>query len=590
MIKRLSGAALLTTLAITPYARAIDPVFSHQTAAAGLSMTHSSTGFTNANYAGGGAVADFNNDGFQDVFACSGGGGSAPDKLFINNGDGTFTDQAAAWGLTVAHKGKGCAVGDYNKDGWLDLYVTSAGPAGGGSAAGHHKLYHNNGDGTFTNVATAAGVNSTGTSENAWGPTFTDYDLDGDLDLFVAAFSTGGTRLFRNNGDGTFTNVTATSGTGGGPLLAGISSLSGFMPRFVDVDGDHHPDLYLVADFGTSRYFKSNGDATFTNMTASSGTCLEENGMGGTIGDFNRDGKLDWYVTSIYLPGIGWTGNKIYRNNGDHSYLQYASTAGVHDGGYGWGAVAIDFNHDGWQDIAETNGDGAGSGTFFNEQSYLWVSNGMLNTYTEMAIATGFVQFGAGGYNHGKGRGMVSFDAENDGDQDVLIFSNNEPNFFLRNDLPAQADTHWLRVFLDTSADPGLAPHGINCQITATVGSASLLRSIDGAVSYLSQSELSAHYGLATATSVDLLSVLAPNGRVTGLANVPADQTLTLHIGLIGDMNADGAADLLDVPLFEGCLSGPGGGVGVACPQGDAEPDGDIDLGDFALFQNEFTG
>lgn len=575
------SAVFATFFAAIASVQAINPSFSNQTTAAGLAMTHSSSGYTHSNYTGGGAVADFNHDGLQDVFAYSGGGGNTPDKLFINNGDGTFTNQAAAWGLTVAHKGKGCAVGDYDKDGWLDLYVTSAGPAAG-AAPGQHKLYRNNGNSTFTNLATAAGVNTTGTTENAWGATFNDYDLDGDLDLFVAAFSTSGTRLFRNNGDETFTNVTSTSGTNGGALLAGITSLSGFTPRFVDVDGDRFPDLYLVADFGTSRYFKNNGNATLTNMTSGSGTCLEENGMGQTIGDFDRDGLLDWYVTSIYLPSISWTGNKIYRNTGSHQYTQYAAAAGVNDGGYGWGAVAIDFNHDGWQDIAETNGDGAGSGTFFNEQSYLWVNDGD-NTFTEMAIPSGFIQ-------PGKGRGMVSFDAENDGDQDVIIFANNEPVFYLRNNLPARADTHWLRVFVDTSADLTLAPNGIGCMVTATIAATNLLRSIDGAASFLSQSELSAHYGLATATSVDLLKVLGPNGRVTAIAGLPADQTLTLHIGLAGDMNADGAADLTDVPLFEACMTGPGGSVGVTCPQADIQGDNDVDLGDFADAQSAFTG
>jgi hypothetical protein len=337
-----------------------------------------------------------------------------------------------------------------------------------------------------------------------------------------------------------------------------------------------------VSDFGTSKYFRNNGNGTFTNATVGSGLAQEENGMGQTIGDFDRDGLLDYYVTSIYLPAVGWTGNKLYRNLGSHHYSQYAAAAGVFDGGYGWGALGIDFNHDGWQDIAETNGDGASSGTFYHEQSYLWVNNGN-NTFTEMAIASGFVHYG-------KGRGLISFDYDNDGDQDVVLMSNNEPLFFFRNDLPAQADTQWLRVFVDTSAEPSFAPNGIGCMVTATIGSVNLLRSIDGAASFLSQSELSAHYGLGTATSVDLLRVLAPNGRVTALANVPADQTLTLHIGYPGDMNADGVTNLDDVPLFENCFLGPSEGVGAACPQADIAKDNHVDLRDFAAFQTAFNG
>src|SRR5262245_16711778 len=169
-----------------------------------------------------GAVGDFNNDGWQDLFVII--GGAAPDKLFINNGDGTFTDQAAQWGIGIAHLGIGVAAGDYDRNGWLDLYVTSFGQPVGPPAVGKHRLYRNNGNGTFTEVATVSGVASTGATDGM-GPAFGDYDLDGDLDLFIPGWLGGGNRLFRNNGDGTFTQVTAAAGVQ-------ASSVFGFSPRF----------------------------------------------------------------------------------------------------------------------------------------------------------------------------------------------------------------------------------------------------------------------------------------------------------------------------------------------------------------------
>jgi hypothetical protein len=245
--------------------------------------------------------------------------------------------------------------------------------------------------------------------------------------------------------------------------------------------------------------------------------------MGQTRGDFNNDGRIDWYVTSIYHPASGWTGNKLYRNNGNHSYSQYASLAGVHDGGYGWGTVAVDFNHDGWLDIAETNGDSTVGSTFWNEQSYLWMNNAN-NTFTEMALDAGLSHFG-------KGRCMINFDYDNDGDQDVVIFANNEALRLFRNDLSMLNDpnTNWLRVFLDTQQDPAVAPNGYGAMIRAVVGSTTQTRTITGCDTYLGINELSAHFGLAGATIVNELRVEWPDGLVTTLHDVAANQTITVQ-------------------------------------------------------------
>ena len=205
--------------------------------------------------ASGGAVADFDGDGWQDIFFVS-GGRLAPDRLYINNGDGTFTDRAQAAGLAVRHRGLGAAAGDYDGDGWMDIFVVSFGDADPDAAtAGQLRLYRNNGDGTFNNVAGRAGLSSVpGEGPNGIGAAFGDYDLDGDLDLFVTAWGTpwkdemliyNPNPLFRNNGDGTFTDVSREAG------VFNLHTL-GFAPALVDMNGDHYPELLVAADLGTS--------------------------------------------------------------------------------------------------------------------------------------------------------------------------------------------------------------------------------------------------------------------------------------------------------------------------------------------------
>ncbi|MCA9285339.1 MAG: CRTAC1 family protein [Phycisphaerales bacterium] len=570
-------SAALAALVAVPALAGVDPIFSNQTSAAGVAVSHATSGFQLTEYAGGGAIGDFNNDGWQDLYFISGGGNGHADYLFINNGDGTFTDQAAAWGLTELHKGKGACVGDYNGDGWLDLFVTSAGPVGQGSAPGHNKLYQNNGDGTFTNVAATAGVAFADPSfPSSWGACFGDYDLDGDLDLYVGGFnvstpSNNGNHLFQNNGDGTFTDVTASIG-----LFAGIGPIANFGEAFVDMNGDRSPELLLSGDFkgaGTfigSRYLRNDGDGTFSDGTAAGHLGQEENGMGQTRGDFNNDLKWDWYVTSIYHPPFGWTGNKLYLNLGGQSFVERAALADCDDGGYGWGTVAVDVNHDTWTDIGETNGDNSSSGLFFNEQSYLWINDGGGTSFTEMAVAAGMI-------HNGKGRCMIHFDYDNDGDQDILIFTNKGPLSLFRNDLPAGPDTNWLRVFLDTNGDPAKAPNGFGARVVVVAGDTQMLRVIDGQTTFLGNSEISAHFGLGAATTIDELRVEWPDGTETVMNNVAANQVLTissLPAACPADLDGNGTVDGADL----GALLAAWGGRGAGDLDGSGTVDG-ADLG-----------
>ncbi|MFO0875490.1 MAG: FG-GAP-like repeat-containing protein [Phycisphaerales bacterium] len=564
-----------TALAASATALATPPAFSNQAVAAGVNVSHSTSGFTNVGYSGGACVGDFNNDGFQDLYFISGGGGNKPDYLFINNGDGTFSNQAAAWGINVAHKGKSASVADFNGDGWLDLYVTSAGPTGQPAAVGHHKLYRNNGDGTFTNIAATAGVAITNpTTPDTWGTCWGDFDHDGDLDLFVAGFSSSGAgnpgnRLFRNNGDETFTDITAAIG-----LFNGVGAIAAFSPRMVDTDGDRWPELMIVGDFKGvgfigSRYFRNNAGASFTDVTVSSHVGQEENGMGHTVGDFNNDQRLDWYTSSIYLPSASWTGNKLYKNVSAHNFTQYATPAGVFQGGYGWGTVATDFNHDGWTDIAETNGDTSSGPPFGNDPSHMWMNNGN-DTFTDMATAAGFI-------HTGPGRCLITFDYDNDGDMDIVLCTYGGPLSLFRNDLDhGQPDTHWLRVFLNTQGRPTLAPNGYGAKVLVKSGPLTLMRSIDGGCTFLGICELSAHFGLGTNTVIDELKVEWPDGTDTVLANIAADQTITVSPALPcgADLSGDGLVDGADL----GAMLAQWGGAGTADLNGDGVVDGS-DLG-----------
>lgn len=521
----LSLATGVATLAVVAQTAQAQLSFDDQTLAAGVNVIHTRPAGHDPEpgdemyqlMRSSAAAIDYDRDGFQDFFIL--GGGLRRDRLFHNNGDGTFTNRALQAGIGVRHMGCGIAVGDYDNDGWLDLFVTSHGsPAN--PKPGRHFLWRNNGDGTFTNNATAAGVAfSSLTHSDGFGACFGDYDLDGDLDLFVGGWRMRpipayGNRLFENNGDGTFSDVTVAAGVE-------ITTFHGFSPCFADMNGDKYPELLVAADFRTSQYFINNQDGTFTNSTVVSGLGLDSNGMGSAVADMNNDGLLDWYVTSInqpWQPNLKRDGNKLYMNQGNHVYVESAKAAGVDAGGWGWGTVAVDFNHDGWLDLAETNG--WVWIEFTGDPAYMWINN-QDGTYTDVAGTTGFA-------HTGQGRGMLNFDYDNDGDQDVLICSNKEMLTLFRNDLVHDATTAWLRVELDTSANPGLAPNGMGAMVRATVGGQTYLRCIDGGSHFLAQSELFAHFGLGSATVIDTLEVEWSDGTFTTLNNVAVNQTMTI--------------------------------------------------------------
>lgn len=541
------------------------PSFTDSTAAVGISAVHQPL-FSDS-FLAGGTVGDFNGDGFQDIFYPA--GGTTPDRLYLNDGDGTFTDRATDAGIAIIHRGTAAAAADYNNDGRLDLYVTSLGPAGS-AVDGNHKLYRNDGNTpegvpVFTEVAQAAGVNdSTVSGTDGFGAAWGDYDLDGDLDLAVAGWNAGSNnRVFRNNADGTFTDVTTAIG------LASLASTgtNGFSPRFADMDADRFPELIWIGDFGTSLYFRNDG-GTFTDITASTGTGLDFNEMGATVADFDRDGDFDFYVTTIGT-------NNLYINSGAHTYTNEANTAGVSNTGWGWGTVAIDADHDGILDIAAVTQSG---------RQWLFQGTGVVAGVPRFLDRTSLAGFDT----PISGRGLSNADLDNDGDQDLVIFPRSGPlTVYLNNLDTSGGDANWIRVLLDNNGAPGIAPNGIGSVVTVTIDGATWIGRIDGGSNYLSQSELSAHFGLGSAGTIDELRVVWTNGDVTTMTSIPVNQTLTVTAGgapCLADLAEPmGVLDLADLQAFVGAFVAQGGTADLA------PPFGVLDLADVQAFVGAFV-
>ena len=468
----------------------------------------------------------------QDLFFI--GGGAERDRLYLNFGDGTFDDVTVQAGISARHRGLGSVVGDYDGEGWLDLFVTSHGAARSElPAPGDHLLYRNLGltEGTgvprFVEVAAAAGVATTSADwPSGTGAVFGDYDLDGDLDLFVAAWTryVGGNVLFRNEGaDATPRFIPVTEAAG-----LDLDAAQIFTPRLSDMDGDRCPELVLTGDYGTSAYYRNRCDGTFSTVAAH-GTGLDDNGMGAAVADLDNDGRLDWYVTSVFserpriqTPG---TGNYLYMNVDGHRYEDaHPSRASVLvDGGWGWGAAAVDLDHDGVLDLVETNGwRGAnldGVAEWLRERTYVYRNQGGF-VFRKVGIEAGLL-------HDGQGRGLLRADFDNDGDQDLVIFNNRGRPALVRNELDVSSGTaNWLRVFLDAAGQPGVAPDGIGSRVEATVDRRVLVRYLEAGSGYLGTHELSAHFGLGDASRVSNLLVRWANGQVTRLQDVAANQTL----------------------------------------------------------------
>ncbi|GAB4544285.1 MAG: hypothetical protein Tsb0013_01300 [Phycisphaerales bacterium] len=528
--------ALATVLSAPAFALAQGISFTDVTNRVGVAAEYTvfQTGFRQLEFMmAGGCVADFNRDGWEDLFILT--GDKDTDKLYINNGNGTFSEQGEQWGVAKMHIGSGATVGDYNDDGWPDIYVTSLGPSNTDKRLGYHMLYRNNGDGTFTDVAEEAGVKYIGAEfPDGFSAAFGDYDLDGDLDLAVTMWqlqNDDGVALFRNNGRGSFTRVNE-------PMGLDATEMFGFTPVFADMDRDGYPELLVSADFGTSGYYVNNRDGSFTRRTRQECGLVDTNGMGQVVHDFTGDGLLDWYVSNICCAGApeDWEGQNLFANQGDHTYVDIAPTVGVEHAEWAWGADACDLDNDGHVDIVTVNGwffEGAMPNRIFR--------NSGDGTFENVSDASGF--------NHrGLARGVVSFDYDRDGDIDLVVFNHESPAVVYRNDLAGPAKNR-LGVRLSTRHRPDLAPNGIGAWIELDANGKTQIRYIDGAPTYLATSTLTEHFGLAGALTVDQIRVRWPDGTTTTRNGVFANQTITIEAPpscAYPDQNGDGAPDFGD--------------------------------------------
>ena len=482
------------------------------------------------------ALLDYDNDGWLDIYLLNGstfdavrGKEPAPRAaLYHNNHDGTFTDVTAKAGVANERWGFGVAVGDYNNDGWPDLYVANW---------GKNRLYRNNGDGSFTDVAEQAGVTVGGWSA---GPTFGDYDGDGRLDLFVAGYvefdiehppgSPGspvagsfctyrgaqtpcgprglkgeGDHLFHNNGDGTFTEVSEKAG------VFDPGKYYGFAAVFVDVDDDGRVDLVVANDSTPNYLYRNKGDGTFEDISYASGFALNGNGkeqasMGIAVGDYNRDGRVDLCVTNFSDDY-----NTLYQNEGEGNFSDVSSQAGIGEATIpflGWGTGFLDYDNDGLLDLFFANGhaykkvDELDWGTSWAQRPLLFHNlNG--KRFEVVPAATG-----SGLANVITGRGAAFGDLFNRGQIEVVVNNLEGPPTLLRN--AVKNGYNWVALRL--VGGPKSPRDAIGATVYLTAGGVRQRGDVVSGGSYSSSSDLRPHFGLGPATKVDKLEIRWPSG------------------------------------------------------------------------------
>jgi enediyne biosynthesis protein E4 len=501
------------------------------------------------------AFYDYDNDGWLDIFLVNGtrlegfpSGNEPTSHLFKNNRDGTFTDVTAKAGVAHSGWGQGCCVGDYDNDGWEDLFVTYFGKS---------VLYHNNGDGTFTDVSQKAGIAGNGKRWNT-GCAFVDYDRDGKLDLFVANYidmdlatapvpesgpclyksimvacgppglQGGKNILYHNNGDGTFTDVSEAAGILNANGTYGLGVLT------ADFDNDGWPDIYVADDSTASALYHNKRNGKFEDVAIEAGCALSPDGkpqagMGVSAADYDMDGNLDIVKTNF----AGDTPS-LYHNVGGGNFEDATFTAGLgaHTQFLGWGCGFFDMDNDGWPDILICNGHvypeveqlRTEAGYAQRKLLYKNLRNGHFEDIS--------FQAGSGISDPSTSRGAAFGDFDNDGDIDVVINTVNDFPQLLRCD--SKLGNNWIKVrTIGTKSNRSGIGARLTC-ITQVAGESKPHRQIDEVRSgggYFSQSDLRVHFGLGRADKVDSLEIRWPSGQVDTLKDIKANQVIFVQEG-----------------------------------------------------------
>jgi enediyne biosynthesis protein E4 len=503
------------------------------------------------------AFLDYDNDGWVDALVLSGvrlqegtreiekyAPGAAPTThLYRNNRDGSFSDVTDRAGVGFVGWASSVCAADYDNDGWIDLAITSY---------GQNVLYRNRGNGTFEDVTRRAGLSTGGTR---WGSgcTFVDYDRDGRSDLFIANYlrfdlaatpevgkgpncvwkgvpvncgprglPTDTNLLFHNNGDGTFSDVSARSG------IEKVTGRYAMTATATDFDGDGWLDIYVACDSTASILYHNNHDGTFTDTAVESGVAYSENGtqqagMGLAIGDYNSDGLLDILKTHFAddVPAL-------YRNGGRGLFEDVASSSGV--GALNryveWGAGIADFDNDGYADLMYVSGNvypevEAVLKQYPHRGPRVVFHNIDGTRFEEVTAASG-----PGATTPHSSRGAAFGDFDNDGDEDVLVFNMNEPPSLLRNDYGG--GNHWLAVKLEGTTSDRLA---IGAIVRVTAGGRTQARAALSQTSYYSHDDLRLHFGLGSATGAETIEVRWPSGRVDTFRDIRGGRVIAIKEG-----------------------------------------------------------
>jgi len=492
---------------------------------------------------GGVALFDYDNDGYLDIYLVNSltvdlakAHKKTKSALYHNNGDGTFTDVSDRSGVADIGFGMGVAVGDYNNDGFDDLYVTCLGP---------NHLFKNNGNGTFTDVTIKAGV---GDPRWSTGAAFVDYDNDGKLDLFVSnyvdfdlnrlpEFGSGrtcqfkgvavqcgprglpgaGDSLYHNNGDGTFTDVSK---------KAGVSDPNGYYGLGIicsDFDEDGFVDIFVANDSTPNFLYHNNGDGTFKEIGFTSGTALNESGseqgcMGVTLGDFDHDGKLDLFITNFDDEY-----NILYHNDGHNSFTDVSYSANLAEVSLpyvGWGTKFFDYDNDGWVDLFVANGHAYPQRGHYRERELLHHNN-RDGTFSEVGS-----QAGSALGEERVGRGVAFGDIDNDGDVDIVVNDLDGAPQLLRNDGGNTNNSILIKtVGVKSNRD------GIGARVKVVSGDLTQIDEVRSGASYISQNDLRLHFGLENRTKIDLIEVRWPSGVIDRIPNLNASKILTIREG-----------------------------------------------------------